>query len=115
MAMVSQSFSISLMTWVEKITVLPRARHSRMKADDGAGGQHVQPVRRLVENHHRRVVDERAGDGDFLFHAAGKLVAAAVAKFIHVQRGKKSVQSRAQHAVAASHAGVRSIPPIRGR
>src|SRR6267142_2724399 len=32
MPMVSQSFSTSLMMWVEKMTVLPLSRHSRMKA-----------------------------------------------------------------------------------
>src|SRR5579859_685523 len=55
------------------------------EGSDGAGGHDVEAVGGLVENHDGRVVDERAGDGGFLHHAGGELVAAAVAEAVHVQ------------------------------
>src|SRR5215471_2240308 len=55
------------------------------EADDRARGHHIEPRRGLVENHDRRIVDERAGDGGLLLHAGGKLVAPPVAKTVHIQ------------------------------
>src|SRR6266478_6412004 len=46
---------------------------------DGAGGHDVEAVGGLVENHNWRVVDEGAGDGGFLHHAGGELIAANAA------------------------------------
>ena len=39
----------------------------------------------VVENHHRRIVDERTRDRRFLLHARGKLVAPPVEEFVHVE------------------------------
>ena len=55
------------------------------ESGDGAGGHDVQAVGGLVEDHDRGIVDEGAGDGGFLLHAGGELVAAAVAEAVHVQ------------------------------
>src|SRR6267378_3209436 len=55
------------------------------ESGDGAGGHDVKAVGGLVENHDGWIVDEGAGDGGFLHHSGGELVAAAVAKFVHVQ------------------------------
>ncbi len=52
---------------------------------DGARGHDVEAVGRFVENHHRRIVDQGAGDRGFLDHAGGELVAAAVAETVHVE------------------------------
>src|SRR5882762_9461364 len=52
---------------------------------DGAGGHDIEAVGRLVEDHHRGVVNQCAGDGGFLHHSGGELVAAAVAETVHVQ------------------------------
>src|SRR5260370_20690869 len=55
------------------------------ESGDGASGHDVEAVGGFVEDHHRGVVDESAGDGGFLLHAGGKLVAAAVAEAAHGQ------------------------------
>src|SRR4029077_16228514 len=55
------------------------------KSSDGAGGHDVQAVGRFIENHNGWIVNEGAGDGGFLHHAGGELVAAAVSKTVHVQ------------------------------
>src|SRR6266576_2480256 len=55
---------------------------------DGAGGHDIEAVGRFVEDHHRGVVNECAGDGGFLHHSGGELVAAAVAETVHVQAFK---------------------------
>src|SRR6266852_934870 len=55
------------------------------EAGDGAGGHHIEAAGGLVEDHDGRVVNEGAGDGGFLFHAGGELVAATVAETVHVQ------------------------------
>src|SRR5882757_2205489 len=52
---------------------------------DGEGGHDIEAVGGLVEDHDGRIVDESAGDGGFLHHAGGELVAAAVAEAVHVQ------------------------------
>ena len=44
----------------------------------------------LVEDHHGRIVNQRAGDGDALLHARGKLVAAAMTEFVHLQVGRRA-------------------------
>src|SRR5258708_10416443 len=60
---------------------------------DGSGGHDVEAEGGLVENHHRRVVDQSAGDGGFLLHAGGKLVAAAVAEGVHVEAIENDVEA----------------------
>src|SRR5260370_27891172 len=45
---------------------------------DGASGHDVEAEGGLVEDLHRGVADQGAGDGSLLLHAGGKLVAAAV-------------------------------------
>src|SRR5882762_10150044 len=61
------------------------------KSSDGAGGHDVEAVGGLVENHNGWIVDEGPGDGGFLHHSGGELVAAAVAKTVHVQAGENVV------------------------
>src|SRR6516165_10115490 len=53
--------------------------------DDGPRRHDVQPQRRLVKNHHRRIVHQGPSNGSLLFHAGGKLIAAPVAEPVHVQ------------------------------
>src|SRR5215471_8597868 len=53
--------------------------------NDAARGHDIEAERRLVEDHHRRVVNECACYGSFLLHTGRELVAAAVAELIHVQ------------------------------
>src|ERR1700674_1216303 len=60
---------------------------------DGAGGHDIEAVSRLVEDHHRRVVNESAGDGGFLHHAGGELVATAVAETVHVQTAEYGINA----------------------
>src|SRR5712692_7670624 len=55
------------------------------ESGDGAGGHDIEAVGGLVEDHDRGIVNEGAGDGSFLLHAGGELVAAAVAEAVHVQ------------------------------
>src|SRR5580700_7471462 len=66
------------------------------ESDDGARGHDVQSHRRLVENHHRWIVHERARDGNFLFHSGGKLVAAPVAKIIHFEARENFIDAAPQ-------------------
>ena len=47
--------------------------------------QHVQPRGGLVEDQHRRVVDDGPGDGDLLLHAGGHLRPQQVADVVHLQ------------------------------
>src|SRR6266700_4951866 len=61
------------------------------ESGDGAGSHNVEAAGGLVENHYRRIVNEGAGDGSFLLHAGGELVAAAVAEAVHVQAIKDLV------------------------
>src|SRR6266849_3897752 len=60
---------------------------------DGASGHDVEAEGGLVEDHHRGVVDQGAGNGGFLLHAGGKLVAAAVAEAVHVQAVEDFVEA----------------------
>src|SRR6266699_128052 len=55
------------------------------KRGDGARGHDIQTERGLIEDHDRGIVDKRAGYGSFLLHACGQLVAASVAKTVHVE------------------------------
>jgi hypothetical protein len=55
------------------------------ESGDGASGHNIETDGRLVEDHHRRIMNESARDGGFLLHTSGKLVAAAVAEAVHVQ------------------------------
>src|SRR5260370_18897922 len=55
------------------------------EGDDGAGGHDIEAESRLVEDRDRGMGNKGAGDGGFLLHAGGELVAAAVAEAVHVQ------------------------------
>src|SRR5579863_8497263 len=66
------------------------------EADDGARGHHVQAHGWLIEYHHRGIVHQSAGDGNFLLHSGGKLVAAAVAEIIHFKPGENFVDAAPQ-------------------
>ncbi len=63
---------------------------------DGAGGDDVEAESGLIEDHDRGIVDESAGDGGFLFHAGGKLVAAAIAETVHVEAVENVVDALLQ-------------------
>src|SRR6266850_2170224 len=63
------------------------------ESSDGAGSHDVEAVGGLVENHDGWIVDEGAGDGGFLHHPGGELVAAAVAETIHVQAAENVVDA----------------------
>src|SRR6266436_7204425 len=63
------------------------------EGDDGARGHDVEAKGGLIENHHRGIVDQRAGDGGLLLHAGRKFVAAAVAEFVHVQAVENAVHT----------------------
>src|ERR1700721_3987835 len=52
---------------------------------DGAGGHDVEAGGGLVKDHDGRIVDESAGDRGLLLLAGGELVAAAIAKIVHVE------------------------------
>src|SRR5260370_20445695 len=52
---------------------------------DGAGGHDVDAVGGLIKDHDGRIVDESTGDGSFLLHAGGELVAATITEAVHVQ------------------------------
>src|SRR5260370_2441416 len=60
---------------------------------DGASGHDVEAEGGLVENHHRGVVDQGAGDGSLLLHAGGMLVAAAVAEGVHIEAIENDVEA----------------------
>src|SRR5713226_3409722 len=60
---------------------------------DGASGHDVEAEGGLVEDHHRGVVDQGAGDGSLLLHAGGKLVAAAVAEGVHIEAIEDDVEA----------------------
>src|SRR5688572_20905481 len=53
--------------------------HDRPRSHD------IEPNRWLVENHDRRVVNQRARDGGLLLHPGRKLVAAAVEELLHFE------------------------------
>src|SRR5260370_41266233 len=61
------------------------------EGDDGARGHDVEAKGGLVENHHRGIVDQRAGDGGLLLHAGRKLLAAAGAAFFSLPCAGTSV------------------------
>ncbi len=63
---------------------------------DGARGHDVQADGRLIENHDRGIVHQRARDGNFLLHSGGKLVAAAVAEIVHFKAREKFIDAAAQ-------------------
>jgi len=71
------------MMWVEKMTVLPLSRHSRMKRY-GARGHDIEAVGGFVEDH-RADRGEGAGNEVFCFMPVDEFVAAAVAEAVHVQ------------------------------
>src|SRR5258708_3125756 len=55
------------------------------EAGDGRGGCDVEAIGGFIKDHHRGIVDEGTGDGGFLLHAGGELVAAAVTEAVHVE------------------------------
>src|SRR5438270_14012467 len=57
------------------------------ESDDSTGGHDVEAGGGLVENHDWGIVNEGAGDGSFLLHACGQLVAGGVVKSVHVRGG----------------------------
>ena len=59
-----------------------------------AGDEYVETGGRLVKDHHRRVVDDRAGDGDLLLHAGRHLRPQHVPKVSHLQLEEDLLQSR---------------------
>ena len=56
---------------------------------------HIESKRRFVENHNGRIMNQRAGDRRFLLHAGGKLVAAPVEEFVHVELVRQPLRARA--------------------
>jgi hypothetical protein len=50
------------------------------ESDDGPGTHHVKAGGGLVEDHHRRIVNQRASDGNSLFDPRRKIFAAPIAK-----------------------------------
>src|SRR5690348_139963 len=60
---------------------------------DGASGHDVQAVGGLVKDHGGGIVDEGERNGSLLHHAGGELVAAAIAKAVHVQTIEDSVDA----------------------
>src|SRR5437016_8047296 len=61
--------------------------------NDRPSGHDIQTERRLIKNHHWRIVYQRARDGSLLFHSGGKLVATPVAKIVHVQTVKDFINA----------------------
>src|SRR5207245_11283956 len=55
------------------------------ESGDGARGHDIETVGGLVEDHDGGGVDESAGDGSFLRHAGGEVVATTVAEAIHIE------------------------------
>src|SRR5437879_2195487 len=55
------------------------------ESGDSARGHDIEAIGGLIEDHDGRIVDEGAGDGSFLLHAGGELVAAAIAEAVHVE------------------------------
>src|SRR5208283_2380861 len=55
------------------------------EVNDRARGHDVEQCGWLVEDHHLRIMNQRAGDGGLLLHAGGELVTSAIAKRVHVQ------------------------------
>ena len=66
---------------------------------DGPRGHDVQTQGGFVKDHHRGIVHQRAGDGDFLLHARGQRVAAAVAE-VNLQALEYVVDAPAKHRAA---------------
>src|ERR1700719_4482701 len=63
------------------------------KRGDGASGHDVEAQCGLVEDHHRRIVDQRTRDGGFLLHSGGEFVAAAVAEGVHIEAVENDVDA----------------------
>ena len=61
-------------SWVTRTTARPSSAASRSRASTAAPGLGVEVAGRLVGEQERRVVDERARDGEALLLAAGELV-----------------------------------------
>ena len=85
-------------SWVTTMMVTPRSRLSEtQRLHDLVRGARIEIAGRLVGEQQARRVDERAGDGDTLLLAAGKLrrrVALAVAEAEQRQRVARARQPR---------------------
>ena len=88
MATRSHSLSTSRMMCVENRMHLPMAAQLLDVLQHGSGDQHVQAGRRLVEDQHRRVVDDGPGDRHLLPHARAHLGPEHVAEVVHLQGGE---------------------------
>src|SRR5579884_55609 len=66
------------------------------KRDNGSRRHDVQAQRRLVEDHHRRIMHQRPRNRGLLLHPGGKLVAAPVAKAVHIQPVKNFIHALLQ-------------------
>ena len=69
---------------------------------DIARGDDVETVGGFVEYNDVGIVDDRAYNGDFLFHARGEFANAAVCKDFHVEEGKEVIAPRV--VIGAVHA-----------
>jgi hypothetical protein len=84
---------------------------------DRAGGRHVQPDRRLVQQQDRRVGDQRRGDRDLLLHATGVGAHGLVAAFPQAQLGEQPLRAGPDLAAAQAlqAAEVQQVLPGRQR
>lgn len=73
-AMRSQSFSASLMIWVEKMIALPSARNSAITFCISTALSTSSPTVGFVKIQDGWVMRDRAGQGHLLFHALGEFV-----------------------------------------
>src|SRR5690606_18375084 len=51
--------------------------------------KYIKARRGLVEKHHRRIVQDCAGDIDFLLHPRGQAIASSIHKFVHLKKFNK--------------------------
>ncbi len=63
------------------------------EADDRAGRRDIEPEGRLVKDHDRRIVHQRARDRGLLLHAGREVLAAAVEELVHVQFPRQAFQA----------------------
>ena len=82
---------------------LPLVAKRADRGEDGPRHQDVEPHCRLVEDQDGRIVNNRAGDRDFLLHAGRHFRAEHVTEVVHLQRrknlGHASLEDRFLHPV----------------
>src|SRR6266850_23529 len=61
--------------------------------DDRARSHDIETTGGFVEDHDGWIMNEGAGNGGFLLHAGGELVAAAIAKAVHVEAVEDAVDA----------------------